>query len=236
MTNTPATPSSDRYIFLDGVTKVYDRPEGAVHALRDVSLVINRGELVGLQGPSGAGKSTLLSLIGGLDRPTEGRVVVEATDIARLSSDSLALYRRDKVGFVFQDARLIPALTVYENIMLPLIPLPISENEKREKVDQALEHCNIAHRAEHLPGELSGGEQQRAAVARAIVNDPDIVLADEPTGELDPDNAARIIEMLTDLAQQGRTVIIASHDPGALAPAPRVLRLANGQLEEETRR
>jgi putative ABC transport system ATP-binding protein len=226
-------PSADGYVVVQDVTKIYKRPEGPVYALRGVSFQIAQHEFLGLMGPSGAGKSTLLNLIGGLDRPTEGRVLVESIDLTKLSSDALALYRRDKVGFVFQDARLIPSLTVYENVMLPLVPVPLPETEKRARVEQALENCNIAHRAQHLPGELSGGEQQRAAVARAIVNNPEMILADEPTGELDPDNAQRIIELLSQLCAQGRTVVVASHDPATLAAVPRILRLRDGQLVEE---
>jgi len=231
--DTARRPGADGYITLDNVAKVYQRPEGPLHALRGVSVRISQGELVGLQGPSGSGKSTLLNVVGGLDRPTEGRVVVEATDISRLSSDALALYRREKIGFVFQDARLILTLTVYENVMIPLIPVSVPEVEKRQRVSNALEECNIAHRAEHLPGELSGGEQQRTAIARAIVNDPHIVLADEPTGELDPENALRIIELLAGLAEQGRTVLVASHDASTLAAVPRLLRLREGELQED---
>jgi putative ABC transport system ATP-binding protein len=225
--------SRDGYIALHNVTKVYQRADGPVHALRSVSMQVAKGELIGLQGPSGSGKSTLLNIIGGLDRPSEGRVIVEATDISRLSSDALALYRREKIGFVFQDARLILTLTVYENVMLPLVPLPMPESEKHERVTKALEECNISHRALHLPGELSGGEQQRAAVARAIVNDPHIILADEPTGELDPENAANIIQLLAGMATQGRTLIAASHDASTLSAFPRVLRLREGEIEEE---
>lgn len=226
----------DSYIRVEHVTKVYQRDNGTVYALRGVSFGVNRGELVGLMGPSGSGKSTLLNLLGGLDRPTEGRVVVEATDIAKLSSDALALYRRDRIGFVFQSSYLIGALTVYENVALPLVPLPISDDEKKERVERALEECNIAHRSGHLPGELSGGEQQRAAVARALVNDPEIVLADEPTGELDPENADRIMELLTRIGEGGRTVVVASHDADVLARLPRVLRLREGELEADERK
>lgn len=226
----------DSYIRVEHVTKIYERESGRVCALRGVSFTVGRGELVGLMGPSGSGKSTLLNLLGGLDRPTEGRVIVEATDIAKLSSDALALYRRDRIGFVFQSSYLIGALTVYENVALPLVPLPISEEEKKQRVERALEECNIAHRAGHLPGELSGGEQQRAAVARALVNDPELVLADEPTGELDPENADRIMELLTQIGGGRRTVVIASHDEDVLGRLPRILKLREGELEaDETR-
>jgi ABC-type lipoprotein export system ATPase subunit len=229
-------PEGSSYIRVERVTKVYERDNGTVYALRGVSFAVGKGELVGLMGPSGSGKSTLLNLLGGLDRPTEGRVIVEATDIGKLSSDALALYRRDRIGFVFQSSYLIPALTVYENVALPLVPLPLSEEEKRERVERALEECNIAHRAGHLPGELSGGEQQRAAVARALVNDPELLLADEPTGELDPENASRVMELLTQIGEGGRTVVVASHDEGVLAWLPRILRLREGELEaDETR-
>jgi putative ABC transport system ATP-binding protein len=234
MAEQPSSASAERdtYIQVHDLAKVYERADGTVHALQGVTLTVGRGEIVGLMGPSGSGKSTLLNLIGGLDRPTRGRVVVEATDISKLSADSLALYRRDKVGFVFQDAHLIPALTVYENVMLPLVPIPLPDEEKNRRVEQALEECNISHRAHHLPGELSGGEQQRTAVARALVNDPDIILADEPTGELDPENAARIVELLMQINRDGRTVLVASHDEKAMAQMPRRVRIREGLVED----
>ncbi len=235
MADTPAGPAAERdpsYIQVHDLSKTYVRNDSTVHALQGVTLTVGRGEIVGLMGPSGSGKSTLLNLIGGLDRPTEGRVVVEATDISKLSSDSLALYRREKVGFVFQDARLIPALTVYENVMLPLVPMQMPDDDKRTRVEEVLEECNISHRAQHLPGELSGGEQQRTAVARAMVNDPHIILADEPTGELDPENAARIVELLRQINRDGRTVLVASHDANAMAQMPRLVRIREGQLED----
>ncbi|MBU0607274.1 MAG: ATP-binding cassette domain-containing protein, partial [Armatimonadetes bacterium] len=157
-------------------------------------------------------------------------VTVNGQTLAGLTDDGLTLYRRNAVGFVFQAAHLVPALTVMENVMLPLIPVGLAEAEKEQRVLAALEQVNIAHRADHLPGELSGGEQQRTAVARAIVNQPSLILADEPTGELDADNAARIMEILTSFTDQGRTVIIASHDADVIGVMDRVLRLENGML------
>lgn len=215
------------------LSKVYSSKTREVLALNEVSFLLDDGELIGLSGSSGSGKSTLLNILGGLDRPTSGTVIVNNTSLHELNDDELTLYRRNTVGFVFQAANLIPALTVFENVMLPLIPLPLSEADKEARVQEALEQVNIAHRADHLPGELSGGEQQRTAVARAIVNQPNIVLADEPTGELDADNAARVMEILTGFTDKGRTVIIASHDADVIRVTDRVLRLSNGILSED---
>lgn len=214
------------------LSKVYSSNTREVIALNEVSFWLEGGELIGLSGPSGSGKSTLLNILGGLDRPSSGTVVVDDTPLHTLNEDELTLYRRNTVGFVFQAANLVPSLTVYENVMLALIPVPFSPAEKEERVQAALELANIAHRATHLPGELSGGEQQRTAVARAIVNQPKVILADEPTGELDADNAARVMEILTGFTDQGKTVIIASHDTDVIKVTDRVLRLQNGSLIE----
>ncbi|MEA3403397.1 MAG: ABC transporter ATP-binding protein [Armatimonadota bacterium] len=221
---------ADEYIVLRNVTRTYRRSDSELAALEDVSLSIPEGQFVGIVGHSGAGKSTLLNIIGGLDRPSRGSVTVGGTDLGSLDEAGLAVYRRETVGFVFQDANLVPALTVFENVMLPLVPLPGGEAEKTRRVEDALEEVNIGHRASHLPGELSGGEQQRTAVARAVVNDPQIILADEPTGELDSENAGRILTLLGRLNEQGRTVIIASHDRDTIAVTRRIFRLQDGAL------
>ena len=218
------------YLAANLLSKAYRTGAKQVIALSEVTFALEQGELAGVSGPSGSGKSTLLNILAGLDRPTSGTVSVDGTELQTLSDNALTLYRRNTVGFVFQAANLVPALTVYENIMLPLVPVPLPHSEKEARVQSALEQVNIAHRAEHLPGELSGGEQQRAAVARAIVNQPTLILADEPTGELDADNAARIMEILTGFTDQGRTVIIASHDADVISVTDRVLRLENGAL------
>ncbi|MHB8996314.1 MAG: ABC transporter ATP-binding protein [Armatimonadota bacterium] len=215
------------------LSKVYSAGTREVIALSEVSFLLDEGELIGLSGPSGSGKSTLLNIIGGLDRPSSGTVIVENAALQTLNDDELTLYRRNTCGFVFQAANLVPALTVFENVMLPLIPLALTEAEKEGRVQAALEQANIDHRATHLPGELSGGEQQRTAVARAIVNEPRVILADEPTGELDADNAARVMEILTSFTDQGKTVIIASHDSDVIQVTDRVLRLENGCLIED---
>ena len=215
------------------LSKLYFTGAREVNALSEVSFDIAPGTLVGLAGASGSGKSTLLNILGGLDRPTSGSVTANGHALAGLTDDELTLYRRNTVGFVFQAAHLVPALTVMENVMLPLIPIALAEADKEQRVQAALEQANIAHRADHLPGELSGGEQQRAAVARAIVNQPSLILADEPTGELDADNAARIMEILTAFTDQGRTVIVASHDADVIGVTDRVLRLEGGMLVDD---
>jgi ABC-type lipoprotein export system ATPase subunit len=219
------------YIALSQVTRTYQRLSSEpLQALAEVSFSVPQGQLVGLVGPSGSGKSTLLNILGGLDQASAGRVMVGGTDLTSLDQGGLAVYRRETVGFVFQAASLIPALTVFENVMLPLVPVPLPDGEKMARVERALEEVNISHRASHLPGELSGGEQQRAAVARAVVNDPQIILADEPTGELDAANAGRVLELLVRLNNEGRTVFIASHDATTIDATERVLRLEDGTL------
>jgi putative ABC transport system ATP-binding protein len=218
------------YITVSQLTRTYRRSNGSLQALAEVSFAIPQGQLVGLVGNSGAGKSTLLNILGGLDRPSAGSVIVGGTDLRNLNPSALALYRRQTVGFVFQAANLVPALTVFENVMLPLVPVTLPQEEKMARVERALDSANIAHRASHLPGELSGGEQQRAAVARAVVNNPQLILADEPTGELDAENASRVLEMLSQLNNEGRTVVIASHDAATIDLTERIIRLQDGAL------
>jgi putative ABC transport system ATP-binding protein len=218
------------YINASFITKRFERPEGAVLALSEVSLSIERGEFVGISGPSGAGKSTLFNIISGLDRASSGEVSVDGTELTGLSTDKLALFRREKIGFVFQSSALLPALTVFENVMLPLIPVRLPEADKRARVERALQAVNIAHRATHLPAELSGGEQQRTAIARAVVNDPELILADEPTADLDVDNAGNIIELLEQLNAQGKTILLTSHDASTVGAAQRIIRMEAGQI------
>jgi len=221
-------------IRVDSVSKTYRLGTAEVQAVRDLTMALPGGDFVCLAGPSGAGKSTLLNLIGGLEKPDQGHVSAGDKDLTSLDSEGLAMYRRHSVGFVFQAFRLLPALTAFENVVMPLVPMAGSEKEKREKAMASLERVNIAHRAQHLPGELSGGEQQRVAVARAIVNHPDLIIADEPTGELDRANGQRIMELLRELNQQGSaTVLLASHDPDVVAAARRVVTMVDGQIASE---
>jgi putative ABC transport system ATP-binding protein len=221
----------------DAVSKTYHLGIEEVRAVREVTLGLPTGDFVCLSGPSGAGKSTLLNLIGGLEQPDQGRVFAGDKDLTVLGSEGLAMFRRHSVGFIFQSFRLLSALTAMENVIMPLVPLPGPEKEKREKAMAALARVNIEHRANHLPGELSGGEQQRVAVARAIVNNPDIIIADEPTGELDRQNGQRIMELLRELNEKGSTtVLMASHDPDVVAAARRVVQMVDGRIASEEKK
>ncbi len=221
----------------DSVSKTYRLGSEEVQAVREVTMDLPEGDFVCLSGPSGAGKSTLLNLVGGIEKPDHGRVLAGDKDLTVLDSEGLAMYRRHSVGFIFQSFRLLPALTALENVIMPLVPLPGPEKGKREKAMAALERVNIAHRANHLPAELSGGEQQRVAVARAIVNDPGIIIADEPTGELDRQNGQRIMELLRELNEkESTTVLLASHDPDVVAAARRVVQMVDGQIASEEKK
>lgn len=221
------------YIVVSQLSRLYEHGNSQIVALSEATFSVAQGQVVGIVGPSGAGKSTLLNLLGGLDRPSSGSVRVGGTELSGLSGEQLAVFRRHHVGFVFQASHLVPAYTVYENIMLPLVPMDVPLAQKQRLVQAALEAANIEHRADHLPGELSGGEQQRAAVARAVVNDPELILADEPTGELDAQNAQRVMDLLLSLDEdRARTIVIASHDAAALACADRLLHIEAGVLTE----
>ena len=200
-------------IQLEDVSRVYRRGADEVRALDHVSLTIERGRFVALMGPSGSGKSTLLHLLAGLDRPSEGRVTVAGRVLNELSEDELASFRAQHVGFIFQFFNLIPVLSARENVELPLLLTKLGKADRRERANTALRVVGLGERAEHMPGEMSGGEQQRVAIARAIVSDPEIVVADEPTGDLDAKNAAEILALLRDLRREfGKTVVMVTHD------------------------
>lgn len=217
------------------LTKEFTTRGHSIVALRDMDLSLAPGELAVVLGPSGSGKSTLLNLIGGLDRPTSGTLRVNSTDLGSLDHDQLALFRREHVGFLFQAFHLLPTFTVFENVTLPLLPLHLPAKEMGQRVHQSLERVGIAHRADHLPGELSGGEQQRTALARALVNSPKLLLADEPTGELDQTTGETIIKLLEELSREAHlTVLLASHDPRFRQRGHRLLTLEDGVLVEDT--
>ena len=202
-----------------------------VTAVRGVDLAVEEGEFVAITGASGSGKSTLLHMLGGITRPSAGRVLLEGVDLATLDDDALAEIRRRRIGFVFQRYNLLPELSLAENVALPLVLDGVSEARCRDAARQALEAVGMAHRAEHRPDALSGGEQQRGAVARALVTDPAILLADEPTGALDSVNSANVLELLQRLVRdRHQTVILVTHDTGIAAAAGRIVRMKDGLI------
>ena len=220
-------------IHLEDVKKVFYTDEVETHALSGTFLDIQTGEFVSITGPSGCGKSTLLSILGLLDSPTEGRYQLNGKDVQDLSLAERAVIRNREVGFIFQSFNLIGDLTVYENVELPLTYRGISSAERRKRVGEALEKVNMAHRAKHLPSQLSGGQQQRVAVARAIAGDPLILLADEPTGNLDSANGEAVMSLLRELHQQGSTICMVTHDPRYAKFADRAIHLFDGRVVSE---
>jgi putative ABC transport system ATP-binding protein len=218
-------------IEIEGVAKSYTRGSETVTVLSGVDLIIEPGRVVALMGPSGSGKSTLLNLIGGLDIADRGRIQVDEVEITVLYADALAAWRSQHVGFVFQSFNLIPVLTAQENVELPLLLQPLSKKQRREQARYALEIVDLADRAGHRPGQLSGGQEQRVAIARAIASDPTLILADEPTGDLDRKNADAVLQMLRRLADElGKTVLMVTHDSAASAFAHQTVHLDKGAL------
>jgi putative ABC transport system ATP-binding protein len=213
------------------LSKIYQQGEIDVTALDRVSLDIRTGEFLVLMGPSGSGKSTLLHIIAGIDRPTRGEVRVQDIDITRLNESALADWRNHNVGFVFQTFNLIPVLTAYENVELPLLLTRLSSKERRRLVTTALDLVGLGDRMKHLPKQMSGGQEQRAAIARALVTDPHLVVADEPTGNLDSHSAHEVLGILQSLSKDmGKTVIMVTHDPKAAAFGSRQIHLEKGEL------
>jgi putative ABC transport system ATP-binding protein len=226
----PAAGTDAPVVAASGVSRVYPMPGGPVHALRGVTLAVHRGTFVSLAGPSGSGKSTLLHLLGGVDRPTAGRVTLLGRRTDTESDAALARLRLRHVGFVFQRFFLLPMLSAEENVMLPMMEAGMAPAERRRRTRALLERVGLAARAGHRPGQLSGGEMQRVAIARALANDPDLVLADEPTGELDEATGRAIGALLQALSRDGRAVVVATHNPELAALADRPLRMRDGML------
>jgi putative ABC transport system ATP-binding protein len=220
-------------IHLEDVKKVFYTDEVETHALSGTYLEIKGGEFVSITGPSGCGKSTLLSILGLLDSPTDGRYWLNSKDVSGLSLSERAVIRNREVGFIFQSFNLIGDLTVYENVELPLTYRGMSGAERKKRVGEALEKVNMAHRAKHLPSQLSGGQQQRVAVARAIAGDPLILLADEPTGNLDSTNGEAVMALLRELHQAGSTICMVTHDPRYAKFADRAIYLFDGRVVSE---
>lgn len=220
----------EEVVRLENVRKVYSLGRVKVEALRGVNLSIFSGDYVSLMGPSGSGKSTLLNLIGALDKPTSGRVLINGIDIEKLSSKALAKLRREKIGFVFQQFNLLQRLTALENVELPMWFAGVSREKRRKRARELLELVGLGKRIHHKPTELSGGEMQRVAIARALANNPEIILADEPTGNLDSASGAEIIELLEELNRLGKTLIVVTHDQEFGSRARRRIRIRDGRI------
>ncbi len=215
--------------------KSFTRGTEAIHVLRDLTLDVGEAEFLALMGPSGSGKTTLLNLIAGLDQPTAGTITVGENVISGMSESELARWRTRHVGFIFQFYYLLPVLTAYENVELPLLLLNLTKEQRRKQVENALGLVRLTDRMNHRPGQLSGGQQQRVGIARAMVTDPTLIVADEPTGDLDTRSADEILQLMEILrAQLGKTIIMVTHDPKAAARAQRILHLEKGQLVLDT--
>ena len=222
-------------IRLENLTKDYPMGDSVVHALCGISFALQRGEYLAIMGSSGSGKSTLLNLLGCLDSPTAGRYLVEGTDVARLTDDQLSALRSTRFGFIFQSFNLIPQITVLENIEVPLFYQGRHERESRRRAVELAERVGLAHRLRHRPPELSGGQRQRVAIARALANDPGVILADEPTGNLDSHTGTEIMQILDALVAQGRTIILVTHERSIAEHAHRILHLSDGTVDRDER-
>ena len=227
--------TQDAYLIdLRDVVKTYETAAGGVTVLKDISLQVRNGEFIGVVGPSGSGKSTLLNMITGIDRPTEGEIYVGGQPVHQLSENQLARWRGKTVGVIFQFFQLLPTLTIIENVMLPMDFCNVyKRKERRERAMHFLEQVGIAEHADKLPSTLSGGEQQRAAIARAIANDPPLIVADEPTGNLDTRTAASIFALFEDLVTQGKTMVVVTHDRSLSQRMERVLHLLDGRIQHD---
>jgi len=234
-TATRLTPAGDTLIRLTGVGKVFQTDEVETHALADVDLDVKKGEFVSISGPSGSGKSTLLSILGLLDAPTTGQYVLGGEKAGALDEAERAFVRNRRIGFIFQSFNLIGDLTVYENVELPLTYRGMSAGERRKRCEAALEKVGMTHRARHMPGQLSGGQQQRVAVARAVAGEPLILLADEPTGNLDSRNGDAVMGLLDELHAGGATICMVTHNPDYAGKATRTVHLFDGRIVDDHR-
>jgi putative ABC transport system ATP-binding protein len=226
--------SVSSFIHCRELSKSYHKGATVVTPLQDLDLDVERGAFLALMGPSGSGKTTLLNLIAGIDSPSSGKLIVDGQDVGRMSRGELTRWRASHVGYIFQLYHLVPILTAFENVELPLLLSSLSRRERRARVQTALELVGLGDRMHHVPAELSGGQEQRVAIARAIVANPSLLVADEPTGDLDRDSAAQILDLLRELVSaHGKTIVMVTHDPRAAAAADRVLHLEKGKLLEQ---
>jgi len=220
-------------INLSGIHKSYPMGSVTVHALKDVNLAVNKGDFLVVSGPSGSGKSTLMNIIGLLDTPDSGSYHLDGRNVGDLSDDERSRVRNRTIGFIFQNFNLLPRTSALRNVILPLSYRSMKDSERLERAQLALEKVGLARRMNHLPSQLSGGEQQRVAVARALASNPSVVLADEPTGNLDTKTGQEIVELLVRLSQEGQTVIMVTHDPRLLGYADRIVGMLDGEISEE---
>ncbi len=234
LSSSSSAATAEPLIRMEGIKKIFFTDEVETHALADVHLEIRPGEYIAIAGPSGCGKTTLLSILGLLDTPTEGKYTLSSEDVSNLSAADRARIRNRQIGFIFQAFNLIGDLTVYENVELPLTYRGMSSAERKKRVTEALERVGMSHRMKHYPSQLSGGQQQRVAVARAVAGDPAILLADEPTGNLDSTNGEAVMELLRELHRGGATICMVTHDPRYAAHADRGIHLFDGRVVDET--
>ena len=220
-------------IHIENLQKIFQTDDVETWALNEVRLDVSDGEFIAIMGPSGCGKSTLLNIIGLLDTPTGGKYILNGTDVSRMKENDRVEVRKGIIGFVFQSFNLIDELTVEENIELPLLYMGIEKTERRERVQKAMERMGIAHRSSHFPAQLSGGQQQRAAIARAVIANPKIILADEPTGNLDSKNGKEVMELLSELHKDGTTIVMVTHSQHDAQYANRVVKLFDGHVMSE---
>lgn len=223
-------------IKLEHIFKIYQLGENKVYALNDVSLHVAEHEFLSIIGPSGSGKSTLMNMLGCLDVPTSGKYILDGEDVSKKNDDELAYIRNNKIGFVFQGFNLIQKLTAIENVELPLIYLNVPARERRERAKKALESVGLGERLHHTPTELSGGQQQRVAIARALITNPPIILADEPTGNLDSKAGKEVMQIFKELHKKGNTIILITHDSDVAKQASRMVRIQDGKIYEEARK